>query len=74
MVDVRERAARLFRTSVAVLVAGIVWLVLGLGAVFTSIHCLAKGGWVPSNVIGVLLAVFLGPLYWPFYAWSRCAP
>lgn len=74
MVDERERAGRLFRASVAAIVAGIVWLVLGIGAVFTSIHCLAKGGWVPSNVIGVLLAVFLGPLYWPFYAGSRCAP
>ncbi len=44
------------------------WILAGLVALGMSIYCM---GWKPSqgnmDLEGLLLAIFLGPLYWIFY-------
>jgi hypothetical protein len=47
------------------------WVVLGIGAFIMSLVCIAKGAKAHSsgseNVIGLLLALLLGPFYWIYF-------
>jgi hypothetical protein len=47
------------------------WAVLGVAAFIMSLVCFSKKGTTSGQkVIGLLLAVFLGPFYWIYYAGS----
>ena len=47
----------------------IVWVALGVGAFIMSLVCFSKkGGTSGENWVGLLLALFLGPFYWLYYA------
>ena len=52
------------------LAAFIVWIALGFGAFVMSLVCFTKKGHPGSNVLGLLLAIFLGPFYWLYYLGS----
>ncbi len=46
----------------------LVWIFLGLAALITSIICITKTSAAPAdNIIGLLLALFLGPFYWIYF-------
>ena len=48
-----------------------VWVIMGIVAFFMSLYCFSKSGSTTGqNAIGLALAVFLGPLYWFYYAWG----
>jgi len=53
--------------SVAFLVAGTLWSLIGFIAFITSIVCVFKNSTLIENVIGLLLSIFLGPLYFFFF-------
>lgn len=54
-----------------ILVLAVLWVALGVIAFFMSLYCFSKGGSTTGqNVIGLVLAFFLGPLYWFYYAWG----
>jgi hypothetical protein len=45
------------------------WIVLGLVAFFWSILCFGKSGGLGYQIVGFLMALFFGPLYW-LYFWA----
>lgn len=48
-----------------------VWVVAGLIAFIMSIVCMGRSGTMAQHIIGILLAIFLGPCYWIYYALSK---
>ena len=52
--------------GIVILIFGIIWFVAGLAAFITSLVCFGRSGETSDKVIGLLLAIFLGPLA-PFY-------
>ena len=58
------------------LIFGFIWGMAGLVAVVTSVVCVANKGTVFQKVAGILMAMFLGPLYFLFPTWSKtyCKP
>lgn len=60
-----------FKLAGGVLIFAVVWMVLGVAAFVMSLVCLSKNGSKRGeNVIGLLLALLLGPLYWFYYIWG----
>jgi hypothetical protein len=49
----------------------IIWTVIGFIAFITSLVCFSKSGTTFDKFMGLLLAIFLGPLYFVFFALSN---
>lgn len=49
----------------------ITWMLAGIAALIMSIVCFGFSGTMPEKVIGLVLAFFLGPLYFIFYAVNK---
>lgn len=47
-----------------------VWITLGLSALVWSIYCFGKTGSMLQKFIGLLMAVFFGPLFFLMYKFS----
>jgi len=45
----------------------ILWVILGITGFIMSIVCFGRSGTSSQHVIGLLLAIFFGPIYWIFY-------
>lgn len=50
------------------LLLAILWAVLGLAALAYSFFCFARSGNSLDKVVGTVLALTLGPLYWLYLA------
>jgi hypothetical protein len=64
----RANARRLFWYAVLVLIVVISLVVLGVGALVTSLMRVSRDP-ATGNVLGLLVAALLGPFYWMYYAW-----
>jgi hypothetical protein len=49
----------------------IAWVVGGIAAIIMSLVCFGFSGTTTEKVLGLLLAFFLGPLYFIFYAVNK---
>ena len=59
------------KTTVQVIAIFIfVWIILGLIALVWSIYCFGKSGSIFQKIIGMLLAMFTGPLFFILYKYS----
>ena len=47
-----------------------VWSVMGLIAFVWSIYCFGKTGTIFQKIFGILMAMFLGPLFFFYYRYS----
>ena len=47
-----------------------VWSVMGLIAFVWSIYCFGKKGTIFQKILGILMAMFLGPLFFFYYRYS----
>lgn len=47
------------------------WIFLGLAAVIYSLTCTARSGPFKMHVLGIVIAVLLGPFYWVFFAYNK---
>lgn len=47
-----------------------VWSTIGLIAFVWSIYCFGKTGTIFQKIVGIILAMFLGPLFFFFYRYS----
>jgi hypothetical protein len=47
-----------------------VWTVMGLIAFVWSIYCFGKKGTIFQKIFGILMAMFLGPLFFFYYRYS----
>lgn len=43
------------------------WAILGITGFIMSIICFGRSGSSLKHIIGLLLAIFFGPIYWIFY-------
>jgi hypothetical protein len=48
----------------------ILWFIVGIIAFITSIICFFRSGTIGQKILGLILALFLGPFYFIFYALS----
>jgi len=44
-----------------------IWAILGIAGFIMSIVCFGRSGTTTQHVVGLLLAIFFGPIYWIFY-------
>jgi hypothetical protein len=47
-----------------------VWTMMGLIAFVWSIYCFGKTGTIFQKLLGILMAMFLGPLFFFYYKYS----
>jgi len=45
----------------------LIWVFAGISARIMSIICFGYGGTTGYKVIGLVIALFLGPFYWIYY-------
>ena len=45
----------------------IIWVILGIVGFIMSIICFGRSGTTGQHIIGLLIAIFFGPIYWIFY-------
>lgn len=43
------------------------WILAGIAAFVMSLVCFGRSGSTAQQVVGLLLAIFFGPLYWIYY-------
>jgi uncharacterized membrane protein len=48
----------------------LIWFFAGIAAFFASIVCMFYNSSIADKVVGLLLALFFGPLYWGFYIYK----
>lgn len=53
------------KTTITIIV--IAWFILGIMGFIMSLVCFGRSGTTSQHVVGLLLAIFLGPIYWIFY-------
>ena len=46
------------------------WAAIGLAAFIWSLVCFKKSGTIEQKIIGLLMAVFIGPLFFIYYKYS----
>ena len=54
----------------------ILWCIIGFIAFITSIICFLRSGTIGEKIVGLLLAILLGPFYFIFYIFEDgyCKP
>ena len=45
----------------------VIWVILGITGFIMSIVCFGRSGTTTQHVVGLLLSIFFGPIYWIFY-------
>jgi small neutral amino acid transporter SnatA (MarC family) len=45
----------------------IIWMILGISAFIMSLVCFGYNSSISEKIIGLLLSIFLGPLFWLYY-------
>jgi hypothetical protein len=58
------------QVSTILLIIFLIWALLGLIAFITSIVCFVRSGSLLDKIIGLLLALFFGPLYFLFFGFN----
>jgi hypothetical protein len=58
----------MFKNSIGVVTIVIIWVLAGLAAFIISIYCFTKSGTTGEKILGLLLAIVLGPLYFIYAA------
>jgi hypothetical protein len=46
------------------------WVIIGLIAFLWSIYCFGKAGTIFQKFVGIILAMFMGPLFFFYYRYS----
>jgi len=49
----------------------LLWGLIGLIAFIMSLICFGRSGTLSEKIIGLLLAIFFGPLYFIFYIFNK---
>jgi hypothetical protein len=72
MLNINEKENNSLQKYIIVLYIFILlWGLIGLIAFIMSLLCFWKSGTLMEKIIGLLLAIFLGPLYFIFYFFSK---
>jgi len=72
MIYLNEQENKPLQKSVIVLyIFLLLWGLLGLIAFIMSLICFGRSGTLIEKIIGLLLAIFFGPLYFIFYMFNK---
>ena len=72
MLIINERENNPLPKSIIILyIFLLVWMLLGLIAFIMSLVCFGRTGSLAEKIIGLLLAIFFGPLYFIFYIFNK---
>ena len=58
------------KALIALYIFILVWSLIGLIAFIMSLVCFGRSGTLLEKIIGLLLAIFFGPLYFIFYIFN----
>lgn len=53
--------------EVAGMFFAMIWVFLGLAGFVFSLICFGKSGTTGQHVVGLILSILFGPIYWIFY-------
>jgi uncharacterized membrane-anchored protein len=56
---------------IVLLLISLLWAIAGIAAFIMSIVCFGRTGGTGKHILGLLLAIFFGPLYWIYYFVAR---
>ena len=59
---------KMFKNSLGIFTIIILWSLAGIVAFIISIYCFTKSGTTGEKVIGLLISIILGPLYFIYAA------
>lgn len=45
----------------------LLWAAIGIAAFIMSLLCFGRSGTMAHQIVGLLLAIFVGPFYWIYY-------
>lgn len=57
--------------SIMTLLVMLIWMIAGIAAFIMSIVCFSRSGTPSQHIIGLLIALILGPFYWIYYVLAR---
>lgn len=66
--DPRDKDAT---SAVLGMIVAFLWLLLGFTGIVYSLTCPSKSGPFKMHVLGIVIAVLLGPFYWIFFAYNK---
>ena len=58
------------KSSIVLFIFILLWALFGLIAFIMSLICFGRSGTLLEKIIGLLLAIFFGPLYFIFYIFN----
>ena len=58
----------MIKDSIGIFSIVIIWVLAGIAAFIFSLYCFSKSGTTAEKVVGVLLAIILGPFYFVYAA------
>ena len=61
--DSNRRDNSFFATGMAFKIFSTAWVILGLLAFIYSLYCFGKSGSAVDKILGLVLSIFFGPLY-----------
>jgi flagellar basal body-associated protein FliL len=53
--------------KIILMILVVIWIILGIAGFIMSIVCFGRSGTSSQHIIGLLLAILFGPIYWIFY-------
>lgn len=67
-----QRAIKTFETTVLVTtIVLLIWGLVGFAGFVMSLVCFGRSGSTSQHVIGLILAILLGPFYWIYFFVSK---
>jgi hypothetical protein len=75
--DTTNAAATILGIGLGIFIFIIIWCLLGLAAFVVSLVCIGRSGSTGAKILGVVLALFLGPLYFLMFlvpSYCRAGP
>lgn len=67
----KEDEKKLFGLSMGIAIFAIIWALLGIIAFIYSLVCFGRSGTSLDKIIGLLLAIFFGPLYFIYLIFNK---
>lgn len=67
----KEDEKKLFGLGIGIAIFAIIWAILGIVAFIYSLVCFGKSGSSLDKIVGLLLAIFFGPLYFIYLIFNK---
>ncbi len=67
----KEDEKKLLGLSMGIAIFAIIWALLGIIAFIYSLVCFGKSGTSLDKIVGLLLAIFFGPLYFIYLIFNK---